>query len=183
MPTTSLGITYPGSTSHARIWEHLQTLAQDVNTLLLGVNAPAMAMLRCSSGQMIPNNNFVSVNMQSEDLDTANGHSTSSSTSRYVVQTAGWYRLAGGVTFVGNGTGRRGTRWLKNGTNPVDGGDVLIAAAGTGAGGPPASSPLVLLQAGDYIELQVFQDSGSSLALVTSAANHTWMSVEWRRAP
>lgn len=34
MPDTSLGITYPASTAHTRIWEHLQTLADDVNTLM-----------------------------------------------------------------------------------------------------------------------------------------------------
>lgn len=35
MPDTSLGITYPASSGHDRIWEHLQTLADDVNALLL----------------------------------------------------------------------------------------------------------------------------------------------------
>ncbi|MDW3849649.1 hypothetical protein NMK34_23835 [Micromonospora sp. BRA006-A] len=34
MPDTSLGITYPASTDHTRIWEHFQTLAQDVDDLL-----------------------------------------------------------------------------------------------------------------------------------------------------
>lgn len=34
MPDTSLGITYPASTDHARVWEHFQALAQDVDTLL-----------------------------------------------------------------------------------------------------------------------------------------------------
>jgi hypothetical protein len=31
MPTTELGITYPDSGSHNRLWEHLQTLATDVD--------------------------------------------------------------------------------------------------------------------------------------------------------
>lgn len=35
MPDTSLGITYPASTSHDRLWEHFQTLADDLNALLL----------------------------------------------------------------------------------------------------------------------------------------------------
>lgn len=34
MPDTALGITYPASTGHARIWEHLQALAEDVDALL-----------------------------------------------------------------------------------------------------------------------------------------------------
>lgn len=35
MPTTSLGITYPASTGHARIWEHIETAADDVNDILV----------------------------------------------------------------------------------------------------------------------------------------------------
>ncbi len=35
MPTTSLGLTYPASTGHTRLWEHLQTLAQNVNDLFV----------------------------------------------------------------------------------------------------------------------------------------------------
>lgn len=35
MPDTSLGITYPASSSHDRIWEHVQTVADDVNALLV----------------------------------------------------------------------------------------------------------------------------------------------------
>ncbi|SCF06688.1 hypothetical protein [Micromonospora mirobrigensis] len=34
MPTTSKGLTYPTSTGHARIWEHIQTLAQDVDRVI-----------------------------------------------------------------------------------------------------------------------------------------------------
>ena len=34
MPTTSLGITYPASTSHSRMWEHFQTLADDTDEIL-----------------------------------------------------------------------------------------------------------------------------------------------------
>lgn len=34
MPDTPLGITYPTSTDHTRMWEHFQTLANDVDALL-----------------------------------------------------------------------------------------------------------------------------------------------------
>lgn len=34
MPTTSLGITYPASTEHTRLWEHIQAVADDTNGLL-----------------------------------------------------------------------------------------------------------------------------------------------------
>lgn len=35
VPDTSLGITYPSSSSHDRIWEHIQAVADDVNALFL----------------------------------------------------------------------------------------------------------------------------------------------------
>lgn len=35
MPNTSLGITYPASTDHDRIWEHIQEVASDVDALLV----------------------------------------------------------------------------------------------------------------------------------------------------
>lgn len=35
MPSTSLGIPYPDSTGHTRMWEHLQNLAAAVNGLFL----------------------------------------------------------------------------------------------------------------------------------------------------
>jgi hypothetical protein len=34
MPDTTLGITYPPSTDHSRLWEHFQELAEDVDTLI-----------------------------------------------------------------------------------------------------------------------------------------------------
>lgn len=34
MPATSLGITYPASTAHVRLWEHLQTLADTTNAAM-----------------------------------------------------------------------------------------------------------------------------------------------------
>lgn len=39
MPTTSNGLTYPASTGHTRIWEHIQTLAQDVDAKLTALHA------------------------------------------------------------------------------------------------------------------------------------------------
>jgi hypothetical protein len=40
MPTTPLGLVYPASGEHTRVWEHLQTLATGVDTLL---TVPAVA--------------------------------------------------------------------------------------------------------------------------------------------
>ena len=34
MPETPLGITYPASTAHTRMWEHLQQMAEDLDALI-----------------------------------------------------------------------------------------------------------------------------------------------------
>lgn len=44
MPDTSLGITYPASTDSVQIWTHLQTLADDVNTLITADRARLTAI-------------------------------------------------------------------------------------------------------------------------------------------
>ncbi|RKN38445.1 hypothetical protein [Micromonospora endolithica] len=181
MPDTSRGITYPSSTGHTRIWEHFQTLADDVDGLFATVESRPAAVLRSSAGQAIPNNAFTVVSLNTEDLDSHSGHSTATNNSRYTAPIAGWYRLSGGATFAGNATGRRGTRWLKNGGSIVDGGDALGSNAGAGACAVAAAHSLVFLAAGDYIEMAVFQDSGNVLGTLSSGPNQTWVSIEWRR--
>lgn len=41
MPNTTRGITYPASTAHTRLWEHLQTLAETVDDALEDVGPTA----------------------------------------------------------------------------------------------------------------------------------------------
>ncbi|MDG4790366.1 hypothetical protein O7626_31355 [Micromonospora sp. WMMD1102] len=41
MPTTGRGYTYPASTGHTRIWEHLETLAEDINDDVDDIANPA----------------------------------------------------------------------------------------------------------------------------------------------
>jgi hypothetical protein len=38
MGTTSLGFTYPDSSGHARLWEHFQTLATDIDDYIVALN-------------------------------------------------------------------------------------------------------------------------------------------------
>lgn len=39
MPTTARGIEYPNSAGHTRLWEHLQTMAEDVDAALTATEA------------------------------------------------------------------------------------------------------------------------------------------------
>lgn len=50
MPTTTLGITYPDSTDAVRVWEDMQTLAEDVDGLIAAKGFVAEDIRTSSSG-------------------------------------------------------------------------------------------------------------------------------------
>lgn len=51
MPDTSLGITYPASSDHIRFWEHFQALADDVNTVIAGMQ-PAQKRIATTKAEV-----------------------------------------------------------------------------------------------------------------------------------
>lgn len=124
-----------------------------------------MAELRQTVTQNTTTGTWTAITFDIEDSDLANGHSTVTNTSRYVCQTSGRLTFECGATIAANGTGLRGLRFLKNGTTPLQGRDVRspAPAANTTEMTITRTIPLV---AGDYIELQVRQDSGGTLATV-----------------
>jgi hypothetical protein len=128
--------------------------------------------------QSIANNTPVPVTFDSESVDTYNGHSTLSTTSRYTAQVAGWYDVVGTISYPLNATGVR---------------EVLLAVNGTAltpyrAELPAGAQPLVFqlaqmvfLNVYDYVETWALQTSGGALSLgVGSTASG--MTVEWRHS-
>ena len=57
----------------------------------------------------------IAVPWDTEDLDTDNGHSTGTNTSRYTAATAGWYQVDTTVWFDTNATGTRTLKLFVNG--------------------------------------------------------------------
>lgn len=119
--------------------------------------------------QAISNTTSTAVLFGGEDWDSDAIHDTSTDTSRFTVPTGrgGRWQFSWGLQFAANATGQR-IAWLrKNGgtdSNNVHGsGDRK-----TGHGTHPATLgkvTVVDLAAGDYVELFVYQDSGSALNL------------------
>lgn len=146
------------------------------------------ARLRQTSAQGVPNTSWEDINFQAEDLDTdpdgVGAHSTSSNTPRFTARYPGWYSLTGSVTFLANSTGYRRARWAVNGS-PVDGTqNTSVPAAGVVAEVQPVST-IVALGVGDYVTLQGYQTSGSSLTTnvgATSGVSCSTMTVLWERA-
>lgn len=147
------------------------------------LQTPPAAKLRQTAAQTTASGTAAAVVFDTEDLDVDGGHSTTSNTSRYVAQVAGWYWVSGTVGFTGNATGSR-LAWLQlNGL--VSGTTVLGTEVGFGtvpnAGHVELTVPatLVYLNAGDYIELVAFQSSTINLNTFLSGAIQPMMSVLW----
>lgn len=98
----------------------------------------------------------------SENYDNASMHSTSSNTSRITIQTAGRYEVGVVLSWAANSTNNRATAFLVNGTTDyiVD----LRVSPSVNSAGISGSRTLVL-SAGDYVEVAVWQNSGGDLAL------------------
>jgi len=105
---------------------------------------------------------FTAILFDTEDVDSANGHSTSSNTSRYTAQYTGWYRAGGGMAFAGNATGRRLSRFIVN-TSTVVAGSLSGNPGNAAVIGYALRPTLVFLNQTDFLETFGFQDSGSGL--------------------
>ncbi len=134
------------------------TVRTDISNLEIAFFASSGAIATLGSGAWTP------VLFAAEDLDTANGHSTSSNTSRYTATVAGWYDLDGGHRFSASATGSRGARFSKNGA-VIGSSDNIIPATPSGQMALSAKSITVQLGVGDYVELEAWQNTGGNLVV------------------
>ncbi|MFF4848010.1 hypothetical protein [Streptomyces sp. NPDC001194] len=149
---------------------------RDQITLLLN---PPMAVLKQTVTQNVANGTWQTLTFDSEVIDSYNGHSTVTNTSRYTCQLAGWYRVTGRAAFAINGTGSRGARVHINAAF-IQGGASLYGA-GTLMGIPEATHVLQLA-VGDYIEIAGGQNSGGTLATAFVNEGASMMYVDWIHA-
>lgn len=131
--------------------------------------SPPLAILRKNASQSTSNGVHAAITFEVEDIDRDGGHSTSVNTSRYTSQTAGYYHLAGEITFAANATGWRDimfqkngsstTRQSRNGTPAIPGGTADSALNLTG---------YMFLGVSDYVEILAYQTSGGALNVLVS---------------
>lgn len=120
-----------------------------------------------TSVQSLSDNTWTSLTLDTEAFDSDNGHSTSTNTSRYTVQVAGTYFVAGNAAFAANATGNRAIRIGVNGS-PVVGSFAKTLASTASHSSGIATTAEVVCAVGDYIEVMGLQSSGA--ALNTSSA-------------
>jgi CheY-specific phosphatase CheX len=111
-----------------------------------------------STAFVVANTTFTTLTFDSESWDTDSMHSTVTNTSRITVPKTGYYRIELQGIWQGSATGGRGTRFLNNGSSiftqfvKSDNGDYNYYFPYTAK-----------LTANDYVEAQVYQDSGGNL--------------------
>lgn len=119
--------------------------------------------LRRSADQTIANNTVTAVQFTTEDYDTNTMHDNATNNTRVTIKKTGYYLLTHQVYFQLNATGERESWVRKNGGGAryawirQTSASSSLNSVLSGSDGP------ILLSAGDYVELVVYQDSGGNL--------------------
>jgi hypothetical protein len=158
------------------IW---QADVTDTATYLL--NPPEFAGYQ-GAVQSVPNTTWTALLLDQEHLDSYSGHSTSSNTSRYVAQVAGWYLVCGVYAPAINATGFRAARIQKNGSPILGHAAYLPNASGSVEMGVVTPTKCVQLAVNDYVEVAGYQSSGGALNTILDADLRTGLWVRWSHA-
>jgi hypothetical protein len=128
-----------------------------------------------TSAQSIPNSTDTALTFNTDRYDTDNIHSTTTNTSRLTAQTAGIYAVTGEVIFAGNSSGTFRDLYVRlNGTTTVVQQNTKPDAAyNTRA----TITTMYYLNAGDYVELMTYQDSGGALSTVVNSPESPEFSI------
>lgn len=143
---------------------------------------PPRAMLRQTTLQTLTTGASAAIQFQTEDIDDdvdgTGGHDNVTNNTRWTARYPGRHLLGGGVGFAASATGRRGVWWRVNGS-VVNGTASVLTATATLEHALPARSISVYLNAGDYVELAGYQESGGNLNTSVTDIYQSTMSVLW----
>lgn len=131
--------------------------------------APPAARVYHSVAQSIPNAVATPLAFDSERFDTDNIHDTATNNNRLTCKTAGTYLISATVAFNANATGTRRAFIKLNGANYIA---ATTVPAASGIATRLNLSTLYALRVWDYVECEVFQDSGGALN-IESIADYT----------
>lgn len=128
----------------------------------------------------VANATWTSVALAGTDrFDTDAFHNPASNNSRLTIPSGedGLYLIGGNAEVQSNDTGQRGIRILLNGATRIGGETLVNATTNSNSTRLHAGPTLYRLVATDYVELQVWQNSGGSLntANVANATAEFWL--------
>ena len=140
-----------------------------------GGNPDIGARVYNSANISIPHNTNTILTFDSERWDTDTIHDTTTNTSRLTCKTAGKYIISAGVEFSADTAQQRQVKILLNGTT-------VIAYHSNDTSNVPtprfAISTPYNLAVNDYVEVQVYQNSGSALNVVAASAYSPEFSIQ-----
>jgi hypothetical protein len=131
-----------------------------------------------TSSQTFANNVWTVVKLNGVDVDDTNGWN--GTTSAYTVSRSGWWRVSGHVVWYSeSANGSRAARLFVNGTG------VARATWMVGAGGFVTSvggECLIRFSAGDSLQMQALQNSGTSVSTLGGSGYYGNLCAEWIRS-
>lgn len=116
-----------------------------------------------TAGQALTKLDYRTILFDAESFDTDGYHSTSVDTSKITFPAAGKYLIFACAGFVANNTGTRFARFLFNGSTPIGIVGGPTTAAGTNGVLLNFSVVVSITSAGQYVELQMYQDTSGDL--------------------
>lgn len=177
LPVPVLATEVPGNFLTAALW-----LANVVNALTFALNPPDF-MGHQTATQSIANTTWTALTVDAETVDTYGGHSTTTNTSRYVGQVAGYYQVSGVSAWAASSTGGRGAAIALNGTRMIGhAAFAMAAAAATPSAIATPTREVFLNGTTDYVEVQGYQASGGALATTAGVDVTSSLYVRWSHA-
>jgi len=163
----------PGNFLTAALWN-----ANIYNGLTFLLNPPLFHGLQITA-QSVSASTWTAIALDSTTVDSYGGHSNTTNSSRYTAQVAGWYQVSGVLAINTNATGFRAARLQINGA-ALPASDSYANNMGTNNTTVTTPTRLVFLNAGDYVELAGWQNSGGALSTsvlteFASALNVLWV--------
>lgn len=134
-------------------------------------DGPAFSAYQNSAQTGIANATFTKMNLQTEEFDTASCFDNTTNY-RFTPNVAGYYQINGHALFSPSAGGMMLISIYKNGTRFKDG---LATPNGSSVAAECVVSSLVYMNGStDYVELYVFQSSGSAMSLQLNAPSSNY---------
>lgn len=177
--TTNYQIPYPEQHDIPDGAGQMKAIADKVDSVVFANARVVTCVVYQTVVQALPNQAWTALTFDAEHYDTDAMHSTTTQNSRIVIPVSGTYLLVGGVAFAFNATGRRGAQWAVGGVANAFGALTMLPTL-TAAGSNPALAATSLplrLTAGQYVELQAFQDTGAALNTLVLSSTQPYAGV------
>jgi hypothetical protein len=151
----------PGNFITGALWN-----ANVTNGINFLVNPPVFHGYQAAS-QSIPNTAVTPISIDTTDIDSYAGHSTTVNNSRYTAQVAGWYLVIGFIDFSVNAAGARVTILQKNTSGQFASNGVDCTRTDINANVQAVGT--VYLAVGDYVQVCGYQSTGAALSTIAGS--------------